>query len=101
MLPWVQDHMTIDDAQADRWNGHAVDLSRALPSDLIVEAAAVDATIGARIGPYLSMQQGPDSLAALESRAHAVFAGGWSPAPPPGPTAAQLSEIVTIALASP
>lgn len=101
MLPWVQDHMTIDDAQADRWNGHAVDLSKALPSDLIVEAAAVDATIGARIGPYLSMQQGPDSLAALESRAHAVFAGGWSPAPPPGPTAAQLSEIVTIALASP
>jgi hypothetical protein len=57
-------------------------------------AAEVDPEIGPYIGPYASMSALPSSLDAVQSRAKEVYASGWRPPVPPGPTRDQLAEIV-------
>ena len=55
MLPWVLDHIHMDGDQVRRMQGGDVDLTRRLPSDLILSAAEVDPRIH-RAGPgYLGM----------------------------------------------
>lgn len=99
MLPWVVDHITVDDAAALRWQGHDVDLSRPLPSDLVAAAAAVDPRLHEYAGPYLAMTAQPATLAAVEPWARAVFETGWRPAYAEGPRRDELVEIIHTARA--
>jgi len=104
MRPWVEDHVHIDTAQARRWSGEDVDLSRPLPSDLIMRASEsgpeAGAAIGPAIGPYMALIALPTTLAAVEPVAREVYAGGWRPPYAPGPTRAELTEVIRGALAS-
>jgi hypothetical protein len=44
------------------------------------------------------MDAGPDSLAAVEPLARAVYASGWRPEPDPGPSKRELVELVRAAV---
>jgi 2-polyprenyl-6-methoxyphenol hydroxylase-like FAD-dependent oxidoreductase len=94
MRPWVTDHIRVDDAAARRWQGHDVDLSQPLPSDLIAAAAQVEPTLRQQVGPYLAMTALPESLAAAEPTARAVFRTGWRPPFAEGPTVDQLVDLI-------
>jgi len=100
MKPWVDDHIRMDESQRRRWEGEDVDLSDRLPSDLIMAAGEVDTEIQSALGPYLAMEAGPSSLDAVEPRAHAVYAAGWRPHLPPGPSRRELAAIVAEAVAA-
>jgi len=92
--PWFADHVEIDMHRVRRWAGQDMDLSGRLPSDLIMAAAEVDPEIGPYIGPYASMSALPSSLDAAQSRAKVVYASGWRPPAPPGPSRDELAELV-------
>jgi 2-polyprenyl-6-methoxyphenol hydroxylase-like FAD-dependent oxidoreductase len=99
MLPWVADHVAMDGDAVRRWEGADVDLSRRLPSNLILAAAERDPAIGPATGGYVSMLQVPSCLDPVEPLARAVYESGWRPAFTPGPTRAELREVVAAALA--
>jgi len=103
MRPWVEDHVRIDTAQARRWAGEDIDLSQPLPSDLIMRASEsgpeAGAAIGPVIGPYMALTALPTTLAAVEPVAREVYAGGWRPPYTPGPSRAELSQVIRGALA--
>ncbi len=101
MRPWVEDHIHMDAAHVDRWNGVDVDVDAPLPSDLILSAAQVRPEIMQHAGGYLSMAAPPASLRAAEPIAREVYAGGWRPAYAPGPTRDELAEIVRGTAAQP
>ena len=69
MLPWVEDHVSME----------------------------VDPSIGAAIGPYLTMTGLPSALDAVEPLARAVYETGWRPRPATGPNRAELAELVATA----
>ncbi|MEJ7757769.1 MAG: hypothetical protein WKF83_17130 [Nocardioidaceae bacterium] len=48
MLPWVLDHVHMDGDLVRRWQGGDLDLTRRLPSDLILSAATEDPVSGTR-----------------------------------------------------
>jgi hypothetical protein len=98
MLPWVADHVRMDEDAVRRWEGGDVDLTQRLPSDLILSAAARDPRIGPATGGYLSMQRPPTCLDPVEPLAHRVYESGWRPAFTPGPTRSELREVVAAAL---
>jgi 2-polyprenyl-6-methoxyphenol hydroxylase-like FAD-dependent oxidoreductase len=98
MLPWVADHVAMDQDMVRRWEGGDVDVTRRLPSDLILAAGAADPTIEQGTGGYLSMLELPSSLDPVEPLARAVFASGWRPPFTPGPTRRELRDIVAAAL---
>jgi len=93
--PWFDDHRDVDADRMRRWAGGDVDLHRRLPSDLIVAAAEVDPSLRDIVGPYASMDALPASLAPAEPRARALFAKGWRPSFPAGPTRDELSAVVS------
>jgi 2-polyprenyl-6-methoxyphenol hydroxylase-like FAD-dependent oxidoreductase len=93
--PWFLDHVHVDGERVRRWAGADVDLTRPLPSDLIVAAAEADSALAAAVGPYVTMDALPQSLAPVEPRAHEIFAGGWRPTPAPGPSVDQLISAVS------
>ena len=66
MLPWVVDHVTMDEAAALRWQGQDIDLTRPLPSDLVVTAAEVEPRLAGLTMPYVTMTALPATLAAVE-----------------------------------
>jgi 2-polyprenyl-6-methoxyphenol hydroxylase-like FAD-dependent oxidoreductase len=99
MLPWVLDHVHMDGDLVRRWQGGDVDLSRRLPSDLILSAAAVDPSIGQASPGYLAMRAMPSSLDPVEPLARAVYQSGWRPPYSPGPTRDELVDITRSALA--
>jgi 2-polyprenyl-6-methoxyphenol hydroxylase-like FAD-dependent oxidoreductase len=98
MRPWVEDHVRNDGVAQRLWAGEDVDLSGPLPSVLIMAAAQVDPAIERGLGPYAAMTAGPDSLAAVEPLARAVYASGWRPPRDPGPSRAELVEVVRAAV---
>ena len=98
MLPWVLDHVRMDTDLVRRWEGGDVDLTRRLPSDLIMAAAAVDPRIGAAMPGYLTMREGPSCLDPVEPLARAVYESGWRAPYSPGPARDELVEIVGAAL---
>ena len=98
--PWFVDHVAMDAAQVERWSGRDIDLSQKLPSDVILFAAEADPGIMRVAGPYLSMEALPSSLDAVEARAREVYATGWRPAVPDGPTRDELAELVEQTLAA-
>lgn len=93
--PWFDDHRDVDADRMRRWAGGDVDLNRPLPSDLIVAAAEADPALRDIVGPYASMDALPASLAPAEARARALFAKGWRPSLPAGPTRDELSAVVS------
>jgi 2-polyprenyl-6-methoxyphenol hydroxylase-like FAD-dependent oxidoreductase len=97
MVPWVRDHIRVDGEQVRRWQGGDVDLTRPLPSDLILSAAQVDPRIH-RAGPgYLGMVDLPSCLDPVEPLARAVYESGWRPRRSPGPTRDELVDLVEAA----
>jgi len=91
--PWFDDHVSTDADRVRRWRGGRVDTSRRLPSDLVVAAGAVDDTVRAGAEPYATMTALPASLDAVEPRAREIFAAGWRPAEPDGPSRDELAEL--------
>ncbi|KUI26228.1 FAD-dependent oxidoreductase [Mycobacterium sp. IS-1742] len=91
--PWFNDHRRVDGDRVRRWAGGAVDLTRPLPSDLIVAAADADPALRTLVEPYVTMAALPASLAPAAPRAREIFAGGWRPAVPPGPTRSGLADL--------
>lgn len=92
--PWFEDHVECDAGLAARWAGADVDLDRPLPADLIGAAAMVDPSLMRVVGPYQAMQALPGTLAEVEPRAHEIYADGWRPPVPAGPTRDELAELV-------
>jgi hypothetical protein len=93
--PWFDDHHYVDAERMRRWGGHDVDLGRPLPSDLIVAAAEAEPQLNKVVRPYVTMDALPDSLAPAAPRAREIFAGGWRPTPPEGPTLEGLISVVS------
>jgi 2-polyprenyl-6-methoxyphenol hydroxylase-like FAD-dependent oxidoreductase len=93
--PWFDDHRYTDADRVRRWSGGDVDVSRRLPSDLIVAAAEADPRLKDIVAPYTTMDALPVSLAAAEPAAREIYAGGWRPAVPEGPTREELSSVVS------
>jgi 2-polyprenyl-6-methoxyphenol hydroxylase-like FAD-dependent oxidoreductase len=91
--PWFEDHRHADADRMRRWSGGDVDVTRRLPSDLVVAAAATDDALRVTVEPYARMDALPESLDAVEPFAREIFAGGWRPAVPDGPTRAELAEL--------
>jgi hypothetical protein len=98
--PWFTDHVYWDTDLIRRWSGQDIDLTRPLPSDLIMAAAQADPEIAKVVGPYAAMQALPGSLDAVQARARALYATGWRPPVPPGPTRDELADLVTAAASS-
>ena len=92
--PWVEDHIRIDDAQRRRWLGEDIDLSKRLPADLIMKAAAVDPTIQDASWSYLAMTGGASCLDPFEERARAVYQTGWRPTFADGPSRDELVALI-------
>ena len=72
--PWFDDHRQVDADRVRRWGGGAIDLTRPLPSDLIVAAAEADPGLRPLVEPYAAMTALPESLAPAEARARAYQA---------------------------
>ena len=94
IAPWFDDHVHWDAELARRWAGADVDLTRPLPSDLIVAATEADRSLFAVVGPYLGMRALPSSLDAVRPRVREIYAGGWRPPVPGGPTRDELAQLV-------
>jgi 2-polyprenyl-6-methoxyphenol hydroxylase-like FAD-dependent oxidoreductase len=94
MLPWVRDHIQVDGDQVRRWQGGDVDLTRPLPSSLILSAAMVDPRILEAASGYLGMVDLPSCLDAVEPLARAVYESGWRPPRSPGPTRQELVDLI-------
>jgi 2-polyprenyl-6-methoxyphenol hydroxylase-like FAD-dependent oxidoreductase len=89
--PWFDDHNYVDIERLNRWSGQDIDLSRPLPSDLIVAAADADPGLRRVVAAYVTMDALPASLAPAEPRARAIYADGWRPVSPPGPSIEQIA----------
>ena len=92
--PWFADHVYADAERQRRWAGSDVDVSRRLPSDLIVAAAEAHPELNSTIMPYFMMRALPSSLAAIEPRVREIYAGGWRPAIPEGPSRSELADVI-------
>ena len=92
--PWFADHVHWDRQLQCRWAGADVDLDQPLPSDLILAAAEVDPTLNSVVRPFQAMLVPPSALAAVEPRAREIYATGWRPPIPAGPTRDELADIV-------
>ena len=99
--PWFEDHVYWDADLIRRWSGQDVDLARPLPPDLIMAAAQADPEMIKVVGPYQAMLALPSSLDAVQARARDIYATGWRPPVPPGPTRDELADLVTTAASSP
>ena len=66
------------------------------PPDLIMAAAEADSEIAKAAGPYQAMLALPGSLDAVQARARDLYATGWRPPLPPGPTRDELASLVTV-----
>jgi hypothetical protein len=92
--PWYDDHLAWDADEARFFTGADVDLSRPLTSGWVVAAADADRSLMRVVGPYLTMYELPASLAGVEPRARAIYASGWRPEVPAGPTRDELVGLI-------
>ncbi|GAA2874768.1 hypothetical protein GCM10010472_35190 [Pseudonocardia halophobica] len=93
IAPWFEDHLYWDAELIRRWAGADIDLTRPLPSDLVVAAAQADPGLFPLIGPYLGMRALPASLDAARPRAAEIYASGWRPPVPQGPSRDDLADL--------
>jgi 2-polyprenyl-6-methoxyphenol hydroxylase-like FAD-dependent oxidoreductase len=99
--PWFDDHVYWDADLMRRWSGQDVDLTRPLPSDLIMAAVQAAPEMIKVVGPYQAMLAPPASLDAVQAQARDIYATGWRPPIPSGPTRDELAGLVTAAASSP
>ncbi|MGB8381634.1 MAG: FAD-dependent oxidoreductase [Dermatophilaceae bacterium] len=99
--PWFADHVDMDAQRRRRWAGHDIDLSRPLPSDLVVAAAGTDPRLMPVVGPYLAMEALPGSLAVVQPQVRERYATGWRPPIPAGPSRDELADLVSRAVPEP
>ena len=92
--PWYDDHVRWDADLLRRWAGGDIDVTRRLPSDLIMEAVPADPSLMRVVGPYMAMEVLPTALAEVEPRAREIYASGWRPPAHPGPTRDELAELI-------
>ncbi|AGZ44828.1 FAD-dependent oxidoreductase [Actinoplanes friuliensis] len=92
--PWYDDHVSWDADQVRQWSGEDVDLNRPLTSGHIVEAAAAEPPLMRVIGPYLTMEALPATLAEVEPQVREIYHRGWRPAVPAGPTRDELVSLI-------
>ncbi len=92
--PWFEDHVYSDADLLRRWGGEDIDLTRPLPSDLVVAAGLADPTLMPTLGPYLGMFAPPSSLDPVQGRACEIYASGWRPPVPAGPSRDELADLV-------
>ena len=92
--PWYEDHVYWDADLLRRWDGGDVDVTRRLPSDLIMEATEADPSLWRVVGPYMAMEALPGSLDEVEPQARAIFAAGWRAPAHPGPTRDELAALL-------
>jgi 2-polyprenyl-6-methoxyphenol hydroxylase-like FAD-dependent oxidoreductase len=93
--PWFDDHRYTDTDRMRRWSGGDIDVRRWLPSDLIVAAAQADPQLRDLVDPYTTMDALPSSLAPAQARAREIYAAGWRPPVPDGPTREELSSVLS------
>jgi len=98
--PWFDDHVRWDADLVRRWSGQDVDLTRPLPSDLIIAATAADSEMIKVVGPFQAMLTLPGSLDAVQARAREIYASGWRPPIPEGPSGEELASLVSAAAGS-
>lgn len=91
--PWFDDQVYADTHRLRRWAGADIDLTERLPSDLISVAAERDERLSPAVAPYQRMDALPASLEAAEAQARQVYATGWRPAVPEGPSVVELAEM--------
>ncbi len=96
--PWVADHIAIDGGMVERWQGHDLDLSVPLTSDLIAAAVEADPRIGQYAAGYFAMTALPETLRPAEPWARTAYQGGWRPAYAVGPTRDELVDVIRGAL---
>ncbi len=94
IAPWFHDHVYWDADLARRWAGADIDLTRPLPSDLVVAATVADPSLAPLVAPYLGMRALPSSLDPVKARARQIYADGWRPSVPNGPTRDQLAHLI-------
>jgi len=94
IAPWFHDHVYWDADLARRWAGADIDLTRPLPSDLIVAATVADPSLLPLVAPYLGMRALPSSLEPVQPRARQIYADGWRPTIPDGPTRDELADLI-------
>lgn len=92
--PWYADHVDWDADQLRQWAGEDVDLTRPLSSGHLTAVTELDPSLFEVVGPYLMMLALPATLRRIEPRAREIYAGGWRPAIPAGPAAADLAELI-------
>jgi 2-polyprenyl-6-methoxyphenol hydroxylase-like FAD-dependent oxidoreductase len=97
IAPWFRDHVYWDAELIRRWGGADVDLTRPLPSDLIVAATGADPALFSVVGPYLGMRALPSSLDAARPRAAEIYTSGWRPPVPDGPSRDELADLLAAA----
>src|SRR5215472_3519039 len=71
--PWFDDHVYWDADVIRRWSGEDVDLTRPLPSDLIMAAAQADPEIAKVVGPYAATVARASTRGAVQARARAIY----------------------------
>jgi 2-polyprenyl-6-methoxyphenol hydroxylase-like FAD-dependent oxidoreductase len=92
--PWFADHVDWDADQMRQWAGEDIDLTRPLSSGHLTAVTEFDPSLFAIAGPYLMMLTRLDTLRSLEPRAREIYASGWRPAMPAGPSNADLAELI-------
>ncbi|MCY1143048.1 FAD-dependent oxidoreductase [Actinoplanes sp. Pm04-4] len=92
--PWYEDHVYWDADLLRRWDGGDVDVTRRLPSDLIMEATEADPSLWRVVGPYMAMEALPGSLDEVEPRVREIYASGWRAPAHPGPTRDELASVL-------
>lgn len=92
--PWFDDHLAWDADQVRQWAGEDIDLSRPLTSGHIADAAQAEPELMRVVGPYLGMNALPATLAEVEPRAREIYASGWRPPAPAGPTRDELVSLI-------
>ena len=95
--PWYDDHVYWDADTVRRWSGGDVDVTRRLPTDLILARSDVDKSLMPVVGPFLGMDAPPSSLDAIEPSVRAAYAEGWRPKPSDGPLRDELADIIASA----
>ena len=92
--PWFEDHLAWDADEVRQWAGEDVDLTRPLSSGHIVAAAEADPSLLRVVGQFQGMDALPASLAEVEPRAREIYASGWRPPMPAGPSRDDLVELI-------
>jgi 2-polyprenyl-6-methoxyphenol hydroxylase-like FAD-dependent oxidoreductase len=93
--PWFDDHLAWDADEIRLWSGEDVDLTRPLTTGHIIAAGEADPSLMRLIGPFLGMEVLPTALAEIEPQVRAIYAGGWRPPTPAGPSRDDLAELIT------